>query len=233
MRPALRWLLRVLGLLLSLPLAYLLAALLLGLLPVHTHWAPAPQPGAVPVWLRSNGVHADLVLPLRAPHDWTAQLPPTLLLDSAGESSARWQWLAFGWGDRGFYLNTPTWAELRARTAWVALTGQGPAAMHVELVDRPERFRVVRLDLSPAEYTRLVAFIENDLVRDAKGAPLLIDHPGFGVADRFFEANGRYSLWLTSNDWVRRALAHAGVRTARWAPFDAALFWQANRVSSQ
>jgi hypothetical protein len=35
---------------------------------------------------------------------------------------------------------------------------------------------------------------------------------------------------LTSNEWVRRGLAQAGVRTARWAPFDRALFWHAERL---
>jgi hypothetical protein len=36
---------------------------------------------------------------------------------------------------------------------------------------------------------------------------------------------------LTSNEWVRRGLAKAGVRTARWAPFERALMWQAERVA--
>ncbi len=31
---------------------------------------------------------------------------------------------------------------------------------------------------------------------------------------------------MTSNEWVRRGLTVAGVRTPVWAPFDSALFFQ-------
>ena len=36
----------------------------------------------------------------------------------------------------------------------------------------------------------------------------------------------RYTFWMTSNEWVRRGLTAAGVRTPVWAPFDSALFFQ-------
>jgi hypothetical protein len=61
--------------------------------------------------------------------------------------------------------------------------------------------------------------------RGADGAPRRIDTPGYFDTDAFYEGTGRYTLVLTSNEWVRRALAGAGIRTATWAPFDTALFW--------
>jgi hypothetical protein len=39
-----------------------------------------------------------------------------------------------------------------------------------------------------------------------------------------------YTFWFTCNEWVRRGLAEAGVRTAAWAPFDAAIFWQMRAI---
>jgi hypothetical protein len=34
-----------------------------------------------------------------------------------------------------------------------------------------------------------------------------------------------YTFWHTCNEWTRRALATAGVRTATWAPFDIAVMF--------
>lgn len=214
------------------PLFYLLVALLLGLLPVNADWRPTPAvAGGVPVYLRTNGVHADLVLPAGAPHDFAVEFPRHSIVDRARVPAERpLDWLAFGWGDRDFYLNTPTWADLEAGTAWRALTAQGPSAMHVEYLARPEDYAVQVLWLSPAEYERLITYVRRHFRRDAAGAPIRIEHPGYGPRDVFFEGEGSYSAIMTSNEWVRRALAQTGVRTARWAPFDPALFWQAARA---
>ncbi|MCU0951048.1 MAG: TIGR02117 family protein [Burkholderiaceae bacterium] len=233
MRRALRWLAALVALLLAPPLAYLAAAVLLGVLPVNGDWRPTPEErGGVPVWLRTNGVHADLVLPAQSPHDFTRDFPRAALIDLSREPSLLpFNWIAFGWGDRGFYLNTPTWADLEWRTAWRALTAQGPSAMHVEYLRRPEDYDVRLLWLSEDEVGRLVAYIERHVVREATGRPRRIAHPGYFATDAFYEGVGSYSAVLTSNEWVRRGLAEAGVRTARWAPFDRALMWQAGRAA--
>jgi uncharacterized protein (TIGR02117 family) len=75
------------------------------------------------------------------------------------------------------------------------------------------------------QYARLVEILRAGFVRDTGGRPRRIDDPGYFDTDAFYEGTGRYTLWLTSNEWIRRVLAGAGVRTAAWAPFDAALFW--------
>lgn len=219
--------------LLAVPFAYLFAALLLGLLPVNVDFTSTPESaGGVPVYLRTNGVHADLVLPAVDPHDWTREFPRAALIDSArtGGGVAAYNWIAFGWGDRAFYLTTPTWADLRVRTAWQALSGQGRGAMHVEYLRRPQDYEVEPMWISPEEYAALVAYVRAWFARDAGGRVQRIDHPGFGAADAFFEGEGGYSPWLTCNDWVRRGLAQAGVRTAAWSPFDRALLWHARRA---
>ena len=214
------------------PLLYLGFAVLLGLMAANADWRPtSPQAGGVPVWLRTNGVHADLVLPAHWPasdvFDFTREFPPAALIDLKREGSIeRHEWIAFGWGDRGFYLNTPTWADLDLGTAWRALATEGPSAMHVEYLRRPQSYDARALWLSPDEYARLVAYVRAGFRRDPAGAPLRIDHPGYFATDAFFEGEGSYSPVLTSNDWVRRGLQQAGVRTARWAPFERALFWQ-------
>lgn len=227
-----RWVAATAALLAAAPLAYLLLALLLGLIPVNADFAP-PAAGAIPIYVRTNGVHAELVLPARAPHDWTRELPPQVVARDARDLAPQhMEWLAFGWGDRAFYLETPTWRDLRLATAVTALAGRGPAAMHVEYLARPQDYRAVRVAIGAAQYQRLVDYLRAGFARDAHGGVLRIDHPGYFATDAFFEGTGHYSPWLTSNEWVRRALARAGVRTAAWAPFDVALFWQLRRVSA-
>jgi uncharacterized protein (TIGR02117 family) len=210
------------------PLAYLLLALVLGLLPVNRDWASTPpEAGGITVWLRSNGVHAELVLPAVAPYDWRAELPPAEVVDAARlVADPALEWIAFGWGDRAFFIGTRTWADLRASTAISALLGLGPAAMYVEYLGRPQDYSARRIDLSAAQYGRLVAGLRAGFARDAGGRPVRIDDPGYFETDAFYEGTGRYTAWLTCNEWIRRVLADAGVRTAAWAPFDVALFWQ-------
>jgi uncharacterized protein (TIGR02117 family) len=218
------------------PLAYIALAVTLGLAAVNPQFVPTPaEHGGVPVYLRTNGVHADLVLPAvapYAPYDWTSEFPPTVVLDAVRAPAAGTTWIAFGWGDRAFYMHTPTWRELRPGVAWRALTGQQPAAMHVEYVARPQDYGGQMLWLNADQYRDLVAYLQAGFARDAQGAPIRIDHPGYFRTDAFFEGTGHYSMALTSNEWVRRGLARAGVRTARWAPFEPALFWHAARAGS-
>ena len=78
----------------------------------------------------------------------------------------------------------------------------------------------------------LVAGLRAEFGRDARGQAQRIDHPGYGVTDAFFTGTGRYLPWMTCNEWVRRLIARAGVRTAAWAPFEPALLWHARRVAS-
>jgi len=222
-----RWLVRAALTLAALPASYLLLALILGLIPVNRDFRPTPPvQGGVTIYLRTNGIHADLVLPAAAPFDWRLPFPLDSVIDRRRVAVPEaLNWVAFGWGDRGFYVHTPTWRDLRFGTAAVALLGLGRGAMHVEYLARPQDYDVQRIDLQPQQYRSLVAALQAGFVRDANGRPHRIDAPGYLATDAFFEGTGRYTPWLTCNDWIRRALAVAGVRAPLWAPFDAALFW--------
>ncbi len=210
--------------LIAVPLVYLLAALALGLVAVNRGFRDSPD--GVVIYVRTNGVHAEFVLPARGAYDWTREFPLLTVVDYKRlPSLAGFDWIAFGWGDRAFYLQTPRWSDLRPGIAFNALAGLGPAAMHVEYLARPYDYRSVRVDIDEAQYRRLVDYVRAGFARDAQGRAVRIDHPGYFATDAFFEGTGHYSPWFTSNEWVRRGLAQAGIRTAAWSPFDVALFW--------
>ena len=199
---------------------YIGCALLLGAIPRNTGFVESEN--GISVYVRTNGVHAELILPTRSSaFDWSTEFPVGHMRALAAPT----EWIAFGWGDRGFMVNTPTWSDLRPGTAIVALSGAGSGAMHVEYIETPTAYKSRRIRISSAEYERLVAYIRASFVRDRDGRVRQIDAPGYFETDAFYEAVPSYTFWYTCNEWTRRALASAGIRTAVWAPFDTAVFY--------
>jgi uncharacterized protein (TIGR02117 family) len=206
-------------------LLYALCALGLGLLQVNRDYRAPPQ--GVTIYLQHNGVHTDLLLPLaNAQADWGAAFPARDF--APGPAPARPDAAAFvaiGWGDAGFYFDTPTWADLRVPVALRALSGTGPSVIHVEYMAAPAAApNLRRLVLSPAEYARLVGHVEAAFARDARGERVAYPGRGYTANDTFYAARGHFSPLVTCNEWVREALADAGVRVPAWAPFRYALF---------
>jgi uncharacterized protein (TIGR02117 family) len=206
---------RLLLALVAIPLAYLLAALAGSLLPVNSGWQE-PAEGTT-VYLRSNGIHVDIVMPARAQGlDWRALLPG----DDVRQAPSEVRWYGFGAGERRVYLETPSWGDLTARTAWAALTG-GERVLHVDQTAEPgSELRAIRL--RPEEYRRLWAAIRAEF----DGPPRRIDHPGYGADDAFYEGRGKASAIHTCNQWVADKLRIAGVRTSAWSPFAHGLMWR-------
>lgn len=225
-----RWPLRLLASLFALILAYVLAVLVLGLLPLHHQWRNAPADG-ITIWVTTNGVHSALLLPRKtAQIDWSALFPPTDTVDPA--LSARYDMVELGWGDRRFYLETPNWSDLRAGTAVSALFGLDATALHVEYSGAPAAGApdAVALSLTPEAYARLAARLRQSIRTTPQGHAIPIMGHHYDANDAFYEATGHYSLFMTCNEWVRSALSDAGVRTPWWSPFDKPLFWQLRRI---
>lgn len=217
-----RWIGRLLTALLCVPALYLAAALLGSLVPVNRTWTEPRQ--GITVYIADNGIHADLVMPLKAGGlDWSAFVPQSdMALANAGE-----RWIAFGSGEERVYLNTPTWWDLTPRTFFAALTG-GRRVMHVEYVPSPD-YAVRQIRLRPDEYRRLWAAVRADFEVDSRGRPVRLSHPGYGCCDAFYRAVGKESAFRTCNSWVARWLRLAGVETSLWPPFVNGLTWRYRR----
>ena len=214
---------RVITVLLALPAVYLVAALAGSLIPVNSAWKE-PARGTT-VYLADNGIHADIVMPVRADGlDWEPFVPRSDF--AAADPGARW--IAFGSGEERIYLNTPTWWDITPRTIWSALSG-GRRVMHVEYVSGPGyAFREVHL--RPEEYRRLWAAVRADFALDERGRPTHLAHPGYGPSDAFYRAVGKESAFRTCNTWVARWLRLAGVKTSLWPPFVQGLVWRYRRT---
>lgn len=218
-----KWVGRLLTILLALPALYLIAALAGSLISVNRAWTEPRQGTAV--YLADNGIHADLIMPVRAEGlDWAPLFPKSDF--AAPDPNAGW--IAFGSGEQHVYLNTPTWWDITPRTIWSALTG-GKRVMHVEYVPSPY-YAVREIRLRPEEYRRLWAAVRADFALDRSGKPIRIDHPGYGPSDAFYRAVGKESMFKTCNSWVAGRLRLAGVRTSLWPPFVEGLIWRYRRV---
>ena len=219
-----KWLSRFLTAFLALPALYLAAALIGSLVPVNKDWIE-PEKGTT-IYIADNGIHADLVMPLKAQGlDWSALTPP----GDMASASASDRWIAFGSGEERVYLNTPTWWDITPRTIVSALAG-GRRVMHVEYVTGPN-YAVREIRLRPDEYRRLWAAVRADFALDSSGRPQRLTHPGYGCCDAFYRAQGKESAFKTCNSSVARWLRLAGVETSLWPPFVDGLTWRYRRNS--
>lgn len=221
-----KWVARPITAVLSLPAAYLVAALIGSLVPVNRGWSEPPE--GTTIYLADNGVHTDMILPVKAQGlDWAPLLPKSDF--AAPDPAARW--IAFGAGEQHVYLNTPSWWDLTPRTIWSALTG-GPQVIHAEYVPSPY-YAEREIRLRPEEYRRLWAAIRAGFALDGRGRPVLVPHRGYGPFDAFYRAGGKASMIETCNSWAAGRLRLAGVKVSAWPPFANGLLWRYRRVTAR
>ncbi|MFC7536450.1 TIGR02117 family protein [Sphingomonas sp. GCM10030256] len=201
------------------PMLYLLAALIGAVVPLNSEWN---EPGrGTTVYLRSNGIHVDIVMPAVAQGlDWRPYFPG----GHFRAATAQPEWFGFGAGERRVYLDTPTWWDLSPRTLWAGVAG-GERVVHVDRTVHPGAdLRAIRL--RPEEYRRLWAAVRAQFVLTGRSQPIRLDHPGYGPNDAFYEGRGTASAINTCNNWVAQQLRLAGVEVSLWPPFPLGLTWR-------
>lgn len=189
---------------LSFLLLYMLAFLVSPYIPAYTSKRSGDKTKRL--YVSDNGVHCDIILPIE-------DIPAELLEELTYHAGT--QYLAFGWGDKGFYLDTPTWAELRVSVALKAMFLPSPTAMHLTEHDEVlEKWG--RADLTEEQLSELIEYIRSSFRLDEQGRPILIPNRGYTPRDQFYEALGNYSCFKTCNRWVNRGLQKIDVKTAIW-----------------
>ena len=207
-------LLRVVAAVLLLPILYFGGALIGGVVPANAGWTEAGS--GVTIFVRTNGVHTWIMVPtVAAGIDWRPLAPAGHIRDPRYAGN----YLAVGYGNRDFYLNTPTWGDLSPRTALAAAFGRGPSLVHVEHEHEQKPGEYQRpIVLRAEEYRRLAAHIRRSFAVDRRGATVPLLGRGYGPADIFYEGLGPYNAYRTCNEWTGEALRAAGVRMGVWTP---------------
>ncbi len=192
---------------------------------VNRHPTPPATAEAVTVYILTNGAHTDIVVPLTDNHvDWRTWVSTD---DTRGKTTTA-HYVAFGWGDKGFYLDTPTWDDLTFGTAFRAAFALSTAAMHVTFYERMSTGEgCCAIRISPEQYLDLARYIRGGFELDAHGRTILVvTDAQYGPDDAFYEGVGRYNLFHTCNTWANNALKVAGQRACLWTAFDEGIFYQ-------
>ncbi|WP_143961465.1 TIGR02117 family protein [Litoribacter populi] len=198
---------------------YFLFAFLGMIIPVGPEKESFPK--EVEIFVHTNGLHADFVLPTtHSAHDWKE------VLDGKHFGDFETPYLSIGWGEKNFYLNTPTMSDLTAPTLVKALFIPSTSAMHVDYMYGKPRVgdNASSILVSEQMYLELVDYIL-ETFELKEGKAILIDHKGYHDYDQFYRAKGKYHALWTCNNWTNRGLKKIGLRNSLWTPMDWGVFY--------
>lgn len=176
-------------------------------------------PKDIQIYVLSNDVHTDLVFPIRNEKmDWST----VFALDNTLSKDTSQQWVSIGWGDKGFYLNTPEWKDLKASTALVAALGIGETALHVTYYRTLQEDKLCfKVMIDANQYQILTEYVLSSLDRDTSNKAILIQTTAhYGGDDAFYEAKGAYNLFFSCNTWTNKGLKEANLPSGIWTVFD-------------
>ncbi|MBD2022500.1 DUF2459 domain-containing protein [Leptolyngbya sp. FACHB-36] len=182
-------------------------------------WGSLPRSGNCEhvIYVSSDGFHVNLFVPVRtAAFDWSQRLNLNELRDRAPQSPYRY--LQFGWGDRAFYMNTPSWDRVQPTDALRALFAPSNASAllvkgHTDIPHYPnEELNCIRL--GQRDYQALMTFIAGSFQVGDQG-PIRLGSDREGTSS-FYAAHGHYSVLRTCNSWTAEGLRAAQVNTPVW-----------------
>lgn len=203
----LRKILKVVLWILMVPIIYLLISLVLTAITVNK--TEADLNSEKTIFLGTSGIHLDIIIPVSGVE---GELVNGLKIKDE-------QYLAFGWGDENFYLNTPTWGDLTFKTAFNAMFLKGNTLMHVtRYAEKNPKWTPV--PINEKQLLKLNAYILNTFKLDKNGNKIILKNKGYAFNDDFYSAKGSYSIIKTCNSWANTAFKTSGLKSCYWTPFD-------------
>lgn len=202
-------------------MVYLLSAWLMPKVTVCDDSYPNSQANNT-IFIMTNGVHTDLVLPINSCKvKWDTLIP----FSNTISKDTNFKWVGFGWGDKGFYLNTPTWDDLTFGTAFFAATGLSTTAMHTTYYRFvKEDKECIKIFVTDDQLSTICQYIYQSFDKTKEGKFRWIEtNAVYGKTDAFYEAIGNYSLFTTCNTWTNNGLKSAKLPACAWTPLDKGL----------
>ncbi|ENN87965.1 hypothetical protein RHSP_49924 [Rhizobium freirei PRF 81] len=165
------------------------------------------------ILMLSNPIHTDIAIPVDGD-----LLSRFAFLRTAGLDldNPNLRYFVFGWGGRSFYIETKTWADLKADPVLKSFT-LDRSVIHAELagdtpLDAPA-VTVISIDAEGLE--RLKQFILASFDRSDSG-PISLPGSNYGPSDAFFEARGYFNALMGCNTWTAAGLRQAGLTSGLW-----------------
>ncbi len=199
---------------------YILTVFIASHIPVNSNPEKSED---ITIYINSNGVHTDILVPVKNDvKDWTTEIR----YDQTRSKDSIMKYVAFGWGDKGFYLDTPEWSDLKASTAARAAFYLGTSAMHTRFYnDVKEDAECVKVSISQKDYQDMVRYIKDSFLLDESGSVQWIANQSYGQYDAFYEGKGKYSLFYTCNTWANNCLKAGHQKAALWTVYDKGIFY--------
>jgi len=164
------------------------------------------------IYLINHGKHTGLVVR-------STDIPPRLWPESRDFPDA--DYLELGWGDWDYYQTDDPglWLTLKA-AFWSTASVLHVVGVKGSVADRFAGYEVIRLELAPGGFAKLVDYIHQSFARngETKARPI---GPGYGLGSRFYPARGKFHLYNTCNGWVAHALEAAGYPMGVFLPVTA------------
>lgn len=220
MKKALKITIKIFLVLFGFIILYLIAVFSLSKITVNQEPNTKPE---VEVYILTNGVHTDIVMPTKNDQiDWSQQVK----FENTKVADSTYKYIAMGWGDKGFYLETPEWSDLKVSVALKAASGLSNTAIHATYYKNlKEGDDCKKMMISKEQYDRLIQYISESFKKDASGNFLNIKTNAiYGKTDAFYEANGSYSLFHTCNTWANNGLKASGQKCCFWTATDSGIF---------
>lgn len=199
---------------------YVTSFLLISKITVNSDADLIKQQKTIPIYILTNGVHTDIVVPVKNEiKDWRNEVQ----FSQTQSKDSLMNYIGFGWGDKGFYLDTPEWSDLKASTAFKAVFGVSSSAIHATFFkELREGEDCKRILISKENYQKLVTYISNSFSYLLH--PQWIEGHSYGRKDAFYEAKGSYSLFYTCNTWANSTLKAANQKASLWTVYDKGIF---------
>jgi len=198
---------------------YILSGLVLPYIPINRKADIEPD---TQIYLKSDGIHSDFILPVvNDLFDWRKIIDISDFKVPINENT----YFAFGWGDRGFYMEIPEWSDLTFKIAFKAMCLPSPTCMHLAAIDKlPTDFKYFTgLHISRKQYEEICNYILS-YFRYEDEKPILIPDYSMAENDLFYESPHSYHAFNTCNQWVNKGMANAEIKTAYWSPAGFGLF---------
>jgi uncharacterized protein (TIGR02117 family) len=193
---------------LLIPFTYIIISLILSLITVDRK-ANSENLDKL-IYLNTNGVHLDIVIPIK-------NLDSLVL--SGIKHHRNEKYLSFGWGDKNFYINTPTWGDLTFSNAFKAMFLKSSTLMHVTR-HKQKRSDWIEIKVNKSELQKLNSYLLNTFEVNENGMKIILENKGYSSTDDFYKSKGSYSCFKTCNSWVNTGFKESGLKSCFWTPFD-------------
>jgi len=159
------------------------------------------------IYILYNKMHSDIVFKLNSTTQKWSKILPTLIKNQEG-------YIAFGWGDKETYINTPTWDDLSISTTLKALFIDTPSLMHVTHISNLQKYQNIKKIKVSKE--QLIA-IENTVLKSFN-LQTNQHYKAYSNNDLFYPSNYKYNIFKTCNTWTGDTLRDANISISYWTP---------------